>query len=182
MASTSDVHGAAASQAFVNDMKALDLKEEAQRLQERGAFEEALPLMLNSVAIRENSHTLCLSLSELGDIYLQMLHFDEAAATARRMVEEAHRYDAAQQTHIANKIFEDVTKGRAIGLMYGASVQLSGLARRQDLNGQIGVLRSTREDNSRYYVDVGSTRLLVQRRHLRPAALKESPALTPETM
>ena len=41
----------------------LRLKEKAQRLQHAGNYEAALPLMLQSVSLRENSHTLCLSLS-----------------------------------------------------------------------------------------------------------------------
>ena len=54
-------------------MEALGYKEEAQRLQALGIYDEALPLMLRSVRLCENSHTLCLSLSELAELYLDML-------------------------------------------------------------------------------------------------------------
>merc|ERR1712048_1382357 len=74
---------------FLDDMAALDLKQEAQRLQQIGEYAKALPLMLQSVALRENSHTLCLSLSELADLYLDMLKLDEAESTCQRLLQEA---------------------------------------------------------------------------------------------
>ncbi len=63
-------------------MEALDYKEDAQRLQALGLYDEALPLMLRSVRLRENSHTLCLSLSELAELYLDMLKPEEAEDAA----------------------------------------------------------------------------------------------------
>ena len=51
--------------------------------------------MLRSVQLRENSHTLNLSLSELAILYLDMLKLDEADATSYRMLRDAHRYDQA---------------------------------------------------------------------------------------
>ena len=44
----------------------------------------------------------------LGDLYLEMLKLDEAAGTANRMVQEIHRYDTQNQTHIVHAILEDV--------------------------------------------------------------------------
>ena len=85
---------------FANDMAALDLKEAAQRLQMHGNFAQALPLMLESVAMREYNHTLCLSLSELAELYLDMLKLDEAQETCCRMMREAHRYDEDQQISV----------------------------------------------------------------------------------
>ncbi len=95
-------------------MEAIDLKKEAQRLQYEGDYERALPLMLRSVALREGTHTICLSLSELVDLHLEMLQLDEAEATCRRMLKEAHRYDEINQTRIANQYLDDISKARAL--------------------------------------------------------------------
>ena len=65
--------GMSALDLFATNMEAIDLKEEAQRLQRKGDYERALPPMLRSVALREGTHTICLSLSELADLYLEML-------------------------------------------------------------------------------------------------------------
>lgn len=83
--------------AWANEMKAIDLKEEAQRMkmngrfeavllfQAQGYFERALPLMLKSVSMRENSDTLCLSLSELAGVRReQLLHNDITSAVMWR--------------------------------------------------------------------------------------------------
>ena len=151
---------------FENDMVAIGLKEQAQRLQDGGAFEKALPLMLKSVALREYSHTLCLSLSELGELYLDMLKFDEAEAAAHRMLEEAHRYDAVGQTRIANEIIRDVAAEKDLGLVHGASVQLQDLQQRPQMNGEVGIVRGRLRPNGRYYVDVGSAPCLIRRQCL----------------
>ena len=82
----------ASAHQYLVEMEAIDFKEEAQRLQRESRYEEALPLMLHSVALRENSHALCLSLSELTFLYLDMLKFDEADATSRRMLREAYGF------------------------------------------------------------------------------------------
>ena len=86
---------------WVRDMEALDYKEEAQRLQALGLYDAALPRMLRSVHLREHSHTLCLSLSELAELYLDMLKNKEAEDAAHRMLAEAHRYDTKRQRAIA---------------------------------------------------------------------------------
>ena len=93
---------------WIDTMHAIALKEEAQRLQRAGNFEAALPLMLESVEMRRESHTICLSLSELGELYLDMLKLDEAEAAAHRMLHEAFRYDTEQQTRIAGEIIRDI--------------------------------------------------------------------------
>ena len=51
--------------------------------------------MLESADMREHSHTLCLTLSALAQLYLAMLKFDEAQAVCQRMLREAYRYDEA---------------------------------------------------------------------------------------
>eukprot|EP00973_Karenia_brevis_P003116 428302-Karenia_brevis.AAC.1 len=76
------------------------------------SFEEALPLMLESVSLREHSHTLCLSVSELAELYLDMLDFVKAEGAAKRMLDEAWRYDGQQQKSIANEIMQDIAKER----------------------------------------------------------------------
>ena len=53
----------ASAENFFVEMQAIDLKEDFQRLQRRSRHGEALPFMLRSVPLKENSHTLCLSLS-----------------------------------------------------------------------------------------------------------------------
>ena len=119
--------------------------------------------MLSSVAMREHSHTLCLSLSELAELYLDMLAFTDAETAAERMIEEAHRYDTARQLRIANEILEDIGAEKENGVEHGAEVTLGGLVRRSDLNGTLGIVRGRLRRNSRYCVDVGQARLLVQR-------------------
>ena len=91
---------------FANDMAALDLKEAARRLQVHGNFAQALPLMLESVAMREYSHTLCLSLSEIAELCLNMPKLDEAQETCHRMMREARRYDADRRFASRKKFSE----------------------------------------------------------------------------
>ena len=101
---------------WVRDMEALDYKEEAQRLQALGLYDAALVRMLRSVHLRERSHTLCLSLSELAELYLCMLKHKEAEDAAHRMLAEAHRYDTDRQHAIATAILNDVLKQKKLGL------------------------------------------------------------------
>jgi len=159
-----DTYGA--QRGWDNDMEALTFKEQAQRLQDMGRFEAAVPLMLASVAMREHSHTICLSLSELGELYLDILKLADAEAAARRMFVEAHRYDTEQQIRIAEEILEGIAVERELGLEHGAAVRLRGMVRRTDLNNQGGIVRGRLRDSSRCYVDVGAARLLVLRRNL----------------
>ena len=148
---------------WIDTMNVIALKEEAQRLQRAGNFEAALPLMLESVEMRRESHTICLSLSELGELYLDMLKLDEAEAAARRMLHEAFRYDTEQQTRIAGEIIRDIAAEREKGLVYGSAVRLCGLTRRSELNGKHGFVRGIGRSNSRYCVDVGTSRVVVSR-------------------
>ena len=143
------------------EFQAIDLKEEAQRLQREGRFEEALPLMLRSVALREESHTLCLSLSELALLYVDMLQFDKADAVSRRMLHEAHRYDGANQKKIAQANLEDSAQQREFGFAYGMAVQLEGLTVRPELNGEKGVIKGRLR--GRYLVKVCSKMLSLDR-------------------
>ena len=99
---------------FAENMEAVNQKEEARRLQREGDYERALPLMMQSVTLREGTYTICLSLSALADLYLEMLQLDEAEATGRRMLKEAHRYDEINQTRIANQYLNDISKARAL--------------------------------------------------------------------
>ena len=89
-------------------MAALDLKEAAQRSQVHGDYAQALPLMLESVAMRECSHTLCLSLSEIAELCLGMPKLDEAQETCYRMMREARRYDADPKIRVAEESLGDV--------------------------------------------------------------------------
>ena len=148
---------------WANDMEALACKEKAQHLQAAGHFEAALPLMLESVAMRERSHTLCLSLTELGELYLDMLKFADAEAAARRVIREAMRYDTAQQTRIAEELIENIAQAKLVGLQHGSAVRLRGLARRPELNGKRGVVRGMCRSRHRYFVDVGASRYLMKR-------------------
>ena len=152
--------------AFAYDMEALALKEDAQQLQAMGHFEAALQLMLKSVDIREHSHTLCLSLSELGELYLDMRMFSRAEAAAHRMLDEAGRFDTAQQIRIAEEILEHIGSEREHGLEHGAAVRLRGLTRRPELNGKGGIVRGKHRESGRFYIDVGASRLLILRKHL----------------
>ena len=137
---------------FSVDMEALELKEEAQQLQEAGRYEEALPLMLRSVKLREGSHTLCLNLSEFAELYLDMLKLDAVDVAARRMLVEAHRYDETNQRRIANKLLEDVERARKSSLILGMPVRMEGLTSRIELNGQEGVIRGKLRESGCYMV------------------------------
>ena len=150
---------------FYRDMQALDLKEEATALWRHGYLEQALPLMAQSVMLREDSQFICLSLSELGALFVEMLKLDEAESTARRMLHEAYRYDTQAQTRIAAGILNNVAEERARGLFYGSAVQLHSLKKMPELNGVVGEIRGTVGDGShpiRYRVLVGSTVLSVK--------------------
>jgi hypothetical protein len=147
-------------------MQAIDWKEQALQLQSTGHLEDALPLMLKSVALRENSHTLCLSLSELADLYLEMLKFSNAEEAARRMLTEAHRYDTLGQTRIASEILADIEKEKKTGLEHGTTVRLCHLANRAELNGKIGIVRGKRRNTNQFYVDVEDRRLLVHPKNI----------------
>lgn len=146
-----------------HDMEAVALKEEAQQLQAAGRFEAALPLMLRSAAMRERSHTFCFSSNEFGELYLDMLKFADAESAACKMIQEAGRYDATQQTRIAGEILKSIAKEKKTGLEHGAAVRLCGLSRRPELNGEHGVIRGTRRNTDRYYIDVGPSRFVVAR-------------------
>ena len=148
---------------FVNDMAALHAKEEAQHWQSTGAFEKALPLMLESVSLRERSHTLCLSLSELAELYLDMHDFDKAEATVRRMLGEARRYDEQQQMRIADEIMQDVVKERLSGMVHGDSIKITGQGLPQ-VFGEMGILRGKVRGRDEYYIDIGSKRHVLSRR------------------
>ena len=87
------------------------------------------------------SHTLCLSLSQLGDLYPEMLKLDEAERTAQRMLREARRYDTDNQTRIANEILRDVAKDRSLGLLYGTPVKIHSSIGQAGLNGHVGEVR-----------------------------------------
>ena len=52
----------ASAHQYLVEMEALDFKEEAQRLQCESRYEETLPLMLHSVALRERIVTHCVCL------------------------------------------------------------------------------------------------------------------------
>ena len=153
--------------AWANEMDALDCKEQAQLLQAQGYFERALPLMLKSVSMRENSHTLCLSLSELAELYLDMLHFPEAESIASRMIKESWRYDTSQQVRIAEEILEAIETDQESGIEHGDGVSLCGLKLRPELNNKAGIIRGKIRDKHRYCVQVGSATFLVQRHNLK---------------
>ena len=152
------------------EWRALDLKEEAQELWALGCLEQALPLAQESARLREGSSRICLSLSELGGIYLDMLKIDDAEETARRMLREAHRYDTQAQTRIARQLLEDAKKERAHGFHYGNAVSLHGL-NKIEMNGQLGEIRGrvwpqTAANSDRYRVLVGSSMLSIRRRNI----------------
>ena len=151
---------------WVRDMEALDYKEHAQRLQALGLYDEALPLMLRSVRLRENSHTLCLSLSELAELYLDMLKHEEAEDAARRMLAEAHRYDTKRQQAIAMAILSDVDKQKKSGLHHGLQVQLHGLRSKTDLNGRRGTLLGVSPDRTRYLLIIDGRKLAARRKNM----------------
>ena len=160
------MHTFGSEEAWVRDMEALDYKEEAQHLQALGLYDAALVRMLHSVHLRERSHTLCLSLSELAELYLYMLMHKEAEDAARRMLAEAHRYDTDRQQAIAMAILTDVQKQAKLGLQYGLQVQLNGLKSKTELNGLRGTLLGISPDRTRYLVGIDGRTLAVRRNNM----------------
>ena len=148
---------------FANDMAALDLKGAAQRVQVHVKFAQALPLMLESVAMRECSHTLCLSLSEIAELCLDMPKLDEAQET--RMMREARRYDADPKIRVAEEILGDVREARKTGLVYGACAQVHGLVQEPRWNGQRAVVRGGLRRNGWFCIDTGSSMISVKRQN-----------------
>ena len=139
---------------FEVQSEAIAFKEEAQQLQLEGRYEEALPLMKRSFVLRENRHLLCLTLSELADLYLDMLKLDQADAACQRMLREAHRYDEVNQRRIAKAILDNSLKEREVGIEYGMPVQIKALMSRPELNGKEGVVKGRVRDNGRYVIQV----------------------------
>ena len=147
------------------DVDAQLLKERAQGFQDRGEFETALPLMLASVQKRENSHTLCLSLSALGFLYIDMLKFKDAEHVAQRMLAEAHRYDTRNQKRIAKEILKEAVKENNFGFVHGDTVQIT-MAGDPELGVKSGVLFGRCGGGGHYRVRCGPYDLLVPGRQL----------------
>lgn len=155
--------------------KGLRLKQAAQDLQSMGHYEAAwrnyeaaLPLMLRSVSLRENSYTLCPSLSKLAELYLVMLKLSDAEHVCARMLEEAHRYDTENQTRIARGIMERVGAARMRRMHHGLRVVLHGLSTRTELNGHAGSVRGVQERTGRYMVQVGLVTYLLRSCNITP--------------
>ena len=146
---------------FLLEMHAIDLKEEGANLWRRERQPaKALVLLLQSVDLRESSSMLCLSLSELGWLYVDMLKLDEAASTARRMLDEAHRYDTRAQTAIARNMLTIIEDERSRGLHYGSIVKLQDTGNRK-LDGMTGLIRGRNPDD-KYRVEIDSKMHVVQ--------------------
>ena len=153
-----------------SELRAIELKEEAQDLRARGYLEQALPLAQESVRLRWGSRLICLSLDELGGIYLEMLKLDEAEETARHMLREAHRYDTQAQKRLAHLLMEDAKEERRHGFQYGNTVTLQGL-HKVEMNGRLGEIRGralpqTAESTDRYRVLVGSSILSFRKENI----------------
>ena len=101
----------------------MELKQEAEELQREGRYEEALPLIERSANIWENRHTLCLTLSELTLLFLDVLTLDEADATSHRILREAHRYDETRQRRLAQANIEDSAEERKLGILHGMAAR-----------------------------------------------------------
>ncbi len=150
-------------------MKAIDLKEAGEKYQRAGKFEQALPLLLESVALRRYSHTLCISMSALAELYLDMLMLDEAERTAERMKTVAHRYDSDGQVRVANEIIRDVKEEREKGLRHGMIISVSAKHVGTDC---LGVLRGKAENS--YFVDVWKGRVRASRSQIDLCAERHS--------
>ena len=148
------------------EMKAISYKNAAQRLQRSGRYADALPLMLHSVKLRGSSHLLCLSLSELAALYVDMLKFEEAADVLRQMVAESYRYDTKQQQDIAEKILADSKQQQKCGLAYGMSVQLQGLRLAPELNGEVGIIMGRSPSPDRYLIKVNKRTVAARRMNI----------------
>ena len=70
---------------YVLERYAIDFKAQAERLHGESNYEEALPLLMRSMMIREERLFICLTLSELALLYLDMLKFDQVDLVRRGM-------------------------------------------------------------------------------------------------
>ena len=154
--------GIAALDGVAKDLVAIDLKEEAKRLQRESDYGRALPLMLQSVVLREGTRTICSSLNDLAELYLEMLQLDKAESTCRRMLKEAQSYDEVIHVRVANECLDNISKARAQELTYGTYVKLHDLGSFPQLNEQEGMIRG-KHHSGRYVVDVNSFVFLVPR-------------------
>jgi tetratricopeptide (TPR) repeat protein len=84
-------------------------------LKEKKQFEEAEKKYLEAIEIKktafsENSMAVCVSLSNLADLYLSWKKYDKARATANRMLAAAVAIKSNEQQRIAKEILFDVSK------------------------------------------------------------------------
>ncbi len=107
--------GIAVLDGVAKDLVAIDLKEEAKRSQRESDYGRALPLMLQSVVLREGTRTICSSLNELAELYLEMLQLDKAESTCRRMLKEAQSYDEVIHVRVANECLDNISKALTRG-------------------------------------------------------------------
>ena len=103
--------------------------------------------------IREQSLFICLTLTKLALLYLDMLKFDQVDLVCKGMLCASHRYDAERQTQIALKTLARSHQERKIGFEYGMRVQIEGLASKTELNGKF---------KDRYIVQVSFSKCLVK--------------------
>ena len=78
--------------------------------------------------IREESMFMCLTVSELALLYMDMLKFDQVGLVCKGMLCASHRYDAECQIQIALKTLARSQQERKIGFEYGMCVQIKGFA------------------------------------------------------
>ena len=84
--------------------------------------------MMRSMMIRGGHLFICLTLSELALLYLDMLKFDQVDLVCKGMFCASHRYDAEGQTQIAWTTLARSQQERKIGSEYGMCVQIEGIA------------------------------------------------------
>ena len=116
--------------------------------------------------MRGYSHKLCLSLSGIAELCLNMPKLDEAQETCYRMMREARRYDADPKIRVAKEILGDVREARKTSLVYGACAQVHGLVQEPRWNGQWAVVRGRLRSNVRFCIDTGSSMISVKRQNV----------------
>lgn len=88
-------------------------------LTEKKQYAEAEKKHLESIEIKtkaftENSLAVCISLSNLADMYLSWKKYDQARSTANRMLSAAVAIKSNEQQRIAKEILFDIAKASGV--------------------------------------------------------------------
>lgn len=162
----------ASSSPYYAELNARVFEEAAEALASNGDYEEALPLMLESVRLRENSWALCVSLSALATLNMNMLRLSEVEKICLRMLKEARRYDTQHREQIAQSLLKEAAEEKQRGILYGMDVLVTSCDMWNTYTGKKGVIRGRTQDRRRYIVEVGNSKVSLLRENFRIEPLR----------